>query len=70
VSDTQAYRQFGNAVVAPVVLQIARSMAPHVVLHSRRRSPEQTGHGIPVQPGAGWSAKSPIDCTGRSDTIA
>jgi len=28
VSDTQAYRQFGNAVVAPVVETIARAMAP------------------------------------------
>jgi len=26
VSDTQAYKQFGNAVVVPVVIQIARSM--------------------------------------------
>lgn len=28
VSDTQAYRQFGNAVVVPVVEAIARHMAP------------------------------------------
>ena len=31
VSDTQAYRQFGNAVVVPVVEAIARHMAPWVV---------------------------------------
>lgn len=31
VSDTQAYRQFGNAVVVPVVGQIARSMRPYVL---------------------------------------
>jgi DNA (cytosine-5)-methyltransferase 1 len=31
VSDTQAYRQFGNAVVVPVVEAIARAMAPFVV---------------------------------------
>ena len=30
VSDTQAYRQFGNAVVVPVVERIARAMAPYV----------------------------------------
>ena len=31
VSDTQAYRQFGNAVVVPVVEAIARHMAPWLV---------------------------------------
>jgi len=30
VSDTQAYKQFGNAVVVPVVLAIARAMQPFV----------------------------------------
>lgn len=30
VSDTQAYRQFGNAVVVPVVKAIARHMEPHI----------------------------------------
>jgi len=30
VSDTQAYRQFGNAVVVPVVEAIARHMQPHL----------------------------------------
>lgn len=30
VSDTQAYRQFGNSVVVPVVRAIARIMEPHV----------------------------------------
>jgi DNA (cytosine-5)-methyltransferase 1 len=30
VSDTQAYRQFGNAVVVPVVKTIARHMAPWI----------------------------------------
>jgi DNA (cytosine-5)-methyltransferase 1 len=30
VSDTQAYRQFGNAVVVPVVRAVARIMAPHI----------------------------------------
>ena len=31
VSDTQAYRQFGNAVVVPVVERIAGSMVGHIV---------------------------------------
>lgn len=31
VSDTQAYRQFGNAVVVPVVQAVARHMAPHLL---------------------------------------
>jgi DNA (cytosine-5)-methyltransferase 1 len=30
VSDTQAYRQFGNAVVVPVVEFIAQAMKPHI----------------------------------------
>jgi DNA (cytosine-5)-methyltransferase 1 len=30
VSDTQAYRQFGNAVVVPVVRAVAKIMAPHI----------------------------------------
>lgn len=31
VSDTQAYKQFGNAVVVPVVSFLAREMLPHIV---------------------------------------
>ena len=31
VSDTQAYKQFGNSVVVPVVQSVARAMYPHVV---------------------------------------
>lgn len=30
VSDTQAYRQFGNAVVVPVVRAVAQSLKPHL----------------------------------------
>ena len=30
VSDTQAYRQFGNSVVVPVFKEVARIMAPHI----------------------------------------
>ena len=39
VSDTQAYKQFGNAVAVPVVDAIARAMAPHV--SSRVSNPYQ-----------------------------
>lgn len=31
VSDTRAYKQFGNSVVVPVVREIARLMSPHVL---------------------------------------
>jgi DNA (cytosine-5)-methyltransferase 1 len=30
VSDTQAYKQFGNAVVVPVVEAVAVAMEPHI----------------------------------------
>ncbi|MFM0434939.1 DNA (cytosine-5-)-methyltransferase [Paraburkholderia strydomiana] len=30
VSDTQAYRQFGNSVVVPVMQEVARIMSPHL----------------------------------------
>ena len=30
VSDTQAYRQFGNSVAVPVFKAVARIMAPHI----------------------------------------
>lgn len=38
VSDTQAYRQFGNAVVVPVVKAVAQHMAPYIV--SREAEPD------------------------------
>jgi DNA (cytosine-5)-methyltransferase 1 len=31
VSDTQAYRQFGNSVVVPVMSEAARAMKPHIM---------------------------------------
>lgn len=31
VSDTQAYKQFGNSVVVPVIEEVARIMRPHVL---------------------------------------
>ncbi len=38
VSDTRAYKQFGNAVVVPVVEAIARHMAPHILGGETRAS--------------------------------
>ena len=31
VSDTQAYRQFGNSVVVPAIAEVARNMRPHIL---------------------------------------
>lgn len=31
VSDTQAYRQFGNSVIVPVICEVAKTMVPHVL---------------------------------------
>lgn len=36
VSDTQAYRQFGNAVVVPVVEAVAKHMAPYITVAEAR----------------------------------
>ena len=40
VSDTQAYKQFGNSVVVPVIAEVARIMMPHI--HALQRH-EETG---------------------------
>lgn len=40
VSDTQAYRQFGNAVVMPVVQAVADIMRPHIEAALHRAKPE------------------------------
>lgn len=41
VSDTQAYRQFGNAVVVPVAKAIAFHMLPHIhsLVHAKDKQP-------------------------------
>ena len=44
VSNTQAYRQFGNSVVVSVVEEIARIMQPHIMTlvdRERNAAPEQ-----------------------------
>ena len=40
VSDTQAYKQFGNSVVVPVIAEVARIMLPHIRAIQRH---EETG---------------------------
>ncbi len=38
VSDTRAYKQFGNSVVVPVIMDIARHMLPHILQAMRRNA--------------------------------
>jgi DNA (cytosine-5)-methyltransferase 1 len=42
VSDTQAYKQFGNSVAVPVIAEVARIMMPHVLMLKQR---DETGVG-------------------------
>lgn len=48
VSDTQAYRQFGNSVVMPVMHEMARIMTPHVRLLA--------DHPLDIKPSVSLSA--------------
>lgn len=43
VSDTQAYKQFGNSVVVPVIEEIARYMAPYInkIVNGHKTEPEK-----------------------------
>lgn len=43
VSDTQAYRQFGNSVVVPAVKAVAEHMKPHLFAALRKRSKAAIG---------------------------
>lgn len=48
VSDTQAYRQFGNSVVVPVFNAVAMLMKPRIIEASRKlREIKQTAHQQP-----------------------
>ena len=55
VSDTQAYRQFGNAVVVPVVRAVAQLMKPCIgeaLLRDGRAFPDALQAGLPLpEPG-------------------
>lgn len=46
VSDTQAYRQFGNAVVVPVVEFVAKAMRPHLETALAKACDPQASAGI------------------------
>jgi DNA (cytosine-5)-methyltransferase 1 len=40
VSDTRAYKQFGNSVVVPVIAEVARILVPHLdTLGNHRAEP-------------------------------
>lgn len=41
VSDTQAYRQFGNSVVVPVIKEIAKAMQPYILSQLTENKPVQ-----------------------------
>ena len=41
VSDTQAYKQFGNSVVVPLIEAVARAMRPHIIGEKRPDRREQ-----------------------------
>lgn len=41
VSDTQAYKQFGNSVVVPLIEAVAKAMRPHIVGEARPDRREQ-----------------------------
>lgn len=41
VSDTQAYRQFGNSVVMPVFREVARIVKPHLMQVKEMMAGEQ-----------------------------
>jgi DNA (cytosine-5)-methyltransferase 1 len=56
VSDTQAYKQFGNAVVVPVVEAVASLMLPHIIGKSR----EVTGQLYIPFPGIQYRATAHV----------
>ncbi|WP_321947901.1 DNA (cytosine-5-)-methyltransferase [Paraburkholderia sp. J10-1] len=48
VSDTQAYRQFGNSVVMPVMREVARTMMPHLDAVLAAQPEALPAHALPV----------------------
>lgn len=47
VSDTQAYRQFGNSVVVPVFAAVAKLLAPRIAQAVALRKAEEDDAGRP-----------------------
>lgn len=43
VSDTQAYKQFGNSVAVPVFAEVARLMRPHILALTERQGLRKVG---------------------------
>ena len=43
VSDTQAYKQFGNSVAVPVFAEVAKLMAPHILALTRAEPLKKVG---------------------------
>lgn len=43
VSDTQAYKQFGNSVAVPVFAEVAKVMAPHILALTRAEPLKKVG---------------------------
>lgn len=54
VSDTQAYKQFGNSVAVPVMAAVAQAMRPHLVRRPRSQA------GLPM-PATQWPAAMSSD---------
>jgi DNA (cytosine-5)-methyltransferase 1 len=52
VSDTQAYRQFGNSVVMPVFREVARIMQPHLIQVKATIAAEQAALAAEAKPKA------------------
>ncbi|PPD45885.1 MAG: DNA (cytosine-5-)-methyltransferase [Methylocystis sp.] len=50
VSDTQAYRQFGNSVVVPVVKFVANGMKPHIIKALETEKPAAAAARIVTRP--------------------
>jgi len=48
VSDTQAYRQFGNSVVVPVMEAVAKIMAPRILELKEREAGGVIQHRLGV----------------------
>ena len=48
VSDTQAYKQFGNSVVVPVVEAVARHMKPYILSSVKKEKSLQIKMALPV----------------------
>lgn len=46
VSDTQAYKQFGNSVVVPVIRAIATAMKPHVLTLKTQKDQQQIAMAV------------------------